>query len=229
MSRARILVVEDDVRTADWLALYLERAGHAVTHAADGAAALRAAEIQPPDLVLLDVMLPGLDGFAVCRALRADSPVPIVVLTARTDEADRLRGFELGADDYVTKPFSPREVVARVEAVLRRTRGSGAEADEVLQVGPLELRPSALEVSAGGTSAKLTPIEGRLLEVMMRAPRRGFSRTELVERLGDFKGSARTIDAHIKNLRRKIETLGSGVPVIETLHGVGYRIDGGSH
>ncbi len=225
MSRTRVLVVEDDGKTAGWLRLYLEREGLAVSHAEDGAQAMAEVRSAPPDLVLLDLMLPGLDGLSVCRAIRAESAVPIVMITARAAEADRLRGFELGADDYITKPFSPREVVARVRAVLRRTRGAES-VPEVITVAGVTLRPDNLEVAAAGAHrVRLTPIESRLLAVFMRAPGRVFTRAELVGRaLGDdYDGSERTIDAHVKNVRRKLSACGGGA-AIETIHGAGYRL-----
>ena len=225
MTRARVLVVEDDSRTAGWLRLYLEREGFVVDLAADGAAALAGIRATPPDLVLLDLMLPGLDGFSVCQTIRAESPAPIIMITARIAEADRLRGFELGVDDYVTKPFSPREVIARVRAVLRRARGHDAAAEKIT-AGLVTLEPGNLELTAaGGPAVRVTPIEGRLLAVFMRAPGRAFTRAELVGRaLGDdYDGSERTIDAHVKNVRRKLSACG-GHASIETIHGAGYRL-----
>ena len=225
MSPARVLVVEDDGRTAGWLRLYLEREGLAVSLAADGADALASVRARPPDLVLLDLMLPGLDGFGVCRAIRAESSAPIIMITARAAEDDRLRGFDLGVDDYITKPFSPREVIARVRAVLRRTRGHDTAAAP-LSAGGVTLRPDSLELSVPGAAPiRVTPIEGRLLSVFMRAPGRVFTRAELVARaLGDdYEGSERTIDAHVKNVRRKLAACGGGA-LIETIHGAGYRL-----
>jgi DNA-binding response OmpR family regulator len=224
ISGAHILLVEDEAKTAEWIRLYLDRAGMTVSLAADGRAALAEAARRPPNLVLLDVMLPGLSGFEVCRALRS-SEVPIILLTARAAEHDRLRGFELGADDYIVKPFSPRELVARVSAVLRRTRSHGG-AQGALIVGRLTHRTDALEVECEGHTVKLTPIESRLLGVLMSAPHRIFTRAELVSRVlgDDYAGSDRTIDAHVKNLRRKLDMLPSRPPAIETTHGVGYRL-----
>jgi DNA-binding response OmpR family regulator len=225
MTGARVLVVEDDGRTAGWLRLYLEREGLAVTVAADGAQALASVRATPPDLVLLDLMLPGLDGFGVCRAIRAESPAPIIMITARAAEDDRLRGFDLGVDDYITKPFSPREVIARVRAVLRRTRGHDT-ATAPISAGGITLQPDSLELSAeGGPSIRVTPIESRLLAAFMRAPGRAFTRAELVARAlgGDYDGSERTIDAHVKNVRRKLSVCG-GAAAIETIHGAGYRL-----
>ena len=222
--RPRVLVVEDDRKTADWLQLYLDRAGCEVQLVHDGVAALDAALGTPPDLVLLDLMLPGLSGLEVCRRLRESTDVPIIVITARTGEEDRLRGFDVGADDYIGKPFSPREVVARVQAVLRRTRLG--EARPPLVFGGLSLDEATLEASVAGRAVRLTPIECRLLVALLGAPRRVFTRAELVRRaLGDdYEGTERTIDAHVKNLRRKIEPAPAGVPAIETVHGVGYRL-----
>jgi DNA-binding response OmpR family regulator len=180
--RPYVLVVEDENRTADWIRLYLERAGMTVATVADGPAALDAVVQQQPDLVVLDVMLPGLDGFAVCRALRADGDVPVILVTARESESDRLRGFELGADDYVVKPFSPRELVARVNALLRRARRRDT-ADDVLAVGPLTLDTHGLEARAGKDVVRVTRIEAELLAVLMAAPGRVFTRDQLVSRV----------------------------------------------
>ena len=223
-ARAHILLVEDEARTADWVRLYLDRAGMSVTHVADGRAALEAAARRRPDLVLLDVMLPGLDGFAVCRALRSSSDLPVILLTARSSEGERLRGFELGADDYIVEPFSPRELVARVTAVLRRTRAD--DGGRELTVGRLRLTGAQLEAAAGNERVTLTPVEARLLGALMSAPRRIFTRAELVRRVlgDDYGGSERTIDAHVKNLRRKLEGLPPPLPAIETAHGAGYRL-----
>lgn len=224
----RVLVVEDDAKTARWLKLYLERDGLIVHVAADGPTALRMVDSDPPDLVLLDVMLPGMNGFDVCRAIRSGSNTPIILITARAAEDDRLRGFEAGADDYVTKPFSPREVVARVRAVLRRARPDDGMADRPIVLGDLTLRPDALIVEAGSATVKLTPVEARLLGVMMGAAGRGWTRAQLVARvLGeDYEGNERTIDVHVKNVRRKLEGLPGGLvlPRIETAHGLGYRL-----
>ena len=221
---ARALIIEDDARTAGWLKLYLERDGLDVEIALDGATGLQRLRAQPPQLVLLDLMLPGLDGFAVCAAIRAESDVPVIVITARAAEDDRLRGFDLGADDYVTKPFSPREVMARVRAVMRRAGGADA-VDKALTLGALTLDAAGLEIRVAGASARVTPIECRLLAALMRAPGRVFSRAELVTRaLGDdFSGSERTVDAHVKNVRKKLAAL-EDAPEIETVHGSGYRL-----
>jgi len=228
--RAPILVVEDDAQAAGIVRMYLEHAGFAVEHVADGRAALARATREPrPRLVVLDLMLPGLDGLAVCRTLRADSDVPIIVVTARAEEADRLLGLELGADDYVTKPFSPRELVARVRAVLRRLPAEEPSGPAVERAG-VRLDPTAHAVTVDGRAVALTPREFRLLHALLRAPGRAFTRDELAQRaLGDaFDGLERTIDVHVKNLRHKIEPDPAHPTRIVTVHGVGYRFAGGA-
>lgn len=223
-----VLVVEDDPKTAQWLRLYLERDGLAVTTTADGEAALRLVEAEMPRLLLVDVMVPGLDGFEVCRAVRSSSSTPVMLITARASEEDRLRGFEVGADDYITKPFSPREVVARVRAVLRRTQ-TETQPPQALHVGAVMLRTDAMTLHAGGADVRLTPVESRLLATLFAAPGRTWTRAQLVTRVfGDtYDGTERTIDVHIKNVRRKLDGLpcdDAGRPRIETAHGVGYRL-----
>jgi DNA-binding response OmpR family regulator len=224
MGKARILVVDDDPKTTASLRLYLEHAGYLVELAADGRTALSRAMTAPlPDLVVLDRMLPQLDGLAVCRALRAASALPVILLTARTSEADRLEGLELGADDYVSKPFSPRELVARVRAVLRRTQPADSGS---LQVGELYIDPERREVRVAARSVALTPREFALLLALARAPGRVFTREALRERAfgPDSEALARTVDAHVMNLRRKLAA-GLAPPVqVETVFGVGYRL-----
>lgn len=224
----RVLVVEDDAKTAQWLKLYLERDGLTVQVASDGPTALKLLDAGQPDLILLDVMLPGMNGFDLCREIRAASRTPIILITARAAEDDRLRGFDAGADDYVTKPFSPREVVARVRAVLRRAQPDDAAAGRPIVLGDLTLRPDALIMEAGAATVKLTPVEARLLGVMMGAAGRGWTRAQLVARVlgDDYEGNERTIDVHVKNVRRKLEALPGGLvlPRIETAHGLGYRL-----
>lgn len=226
---ARVLVVEDDQRTADTIKLYLEHAGFDACMAGDGLGALALYREKPPDLVILDRMLPRADGLEVCRRLRAEGDVPIIMLTARTTEADKLEGLRLGADDYVTKPFSPRELVARVEAVLRRT--GPRDRTETLRFDILEVTPALAEVRLEDRPVSLTSTEYKLLEVLCRAPGKVFSRAELVERvLGwDYEGSERTIDVHIVNLRRKIEKNPAKPERIATVHGMGYRFVGERH
>jgi DNA-binding response OmpR family regulator len=224
MSEGRVLVIEDDAKTRETIALYLAREGFAFAGAADGPSGLAAARAKNPDLVVLDLMLPGLDGLAVCRELRRFSAVPIIMLTARTTDADVQRGLDLGADDYVAKPFSPRTLVARIRAVLRRTRDDVAP-EEIL-VGPLRIDRARHTATVGGNEVALTRTEFRLLAVLAESPGRVFSRTLLVERvLGiDTDTAERTIDAHVMKVRRKL-SLVAGAPVLATVFGVGYRLE----
>lgn len=218
--------MDDDVKIVELVALYLKRDGYRVLTAHDGIAALNIARESHPDLIVLDLMLPGLPGLDVCRELRRESGVPIIMLTARTTEQDRLIGLDSGADDYVTKPFSPRELAARVRAVLRRS------AVEERERGPAEIRQGDLvmnlltrEVTVAGKAVKLTPIEFELLAVLVREPNRVFSRAQLVEKaIGyDFEGFDRTIDVHILNLRRKIEPDSRHSRYVKTVYGAGYK------
>ena len=223
----RVLVVEDDRKTADIIRAYLVKEGYRVTTAHDGKEGLNAALSDPPDLVVLDLLLPAMGGLDVCRTLRGESSVPIIMLTALTTEQDKLTGLDLGADDYVTKPFSPRELVARVRAVLRRTaeegRGAGRES---LGFRDLVLRSSSHTVKLRGREVSLTPTEFRLLEIFMREPGRLFTRSQLVDKaLGyDYEGLDRTIDVHILNLRRKIEPDARRPKYIRTVYGAGYKL-----
>ena len=224
MSRGTILVADDEPKIVEVLRLYLEKEGYQVEAAPDGAAALEAFRRKMPDLVLLDLNLPEVDGLEVCRQIRRGSTTPIIMLTARDEEADKLTGLELGADDYVTKPFKPREVVARVRAVLRRAAPS-QPAEEVLRAGDLVLDPARHEVRRGGEAVDLTPTEFRLLEALMRSPGRAYSRLQLLDLVqGEaFEGYERTIDAHVKNLRGKIEPDPSRPTHLLTVYGVGYK------
>jgi DNA-binding response OmpR family regulator len=224
VAKARILVVDDDVKTVAAVRLYLEHGGYAVDVASDGPTALQKARAAPPpDLVVLDRMLPGLDGLAICRTLRRESRLPVILLTARTTEADRLEGLDVGADDYVSKPFSPRELVARVRAVLRRTRAEDEADAPPIEAGLLRIVPARREVSVGGEPVDLTPREFALAAALARRPGRVFTRQELRERAfgPDSDALDRTVDAHVMNLRRK---LGDAVRV-ETVFGVGYKLD----
>ncbi|MDQ7820214.1 MAG: response regulator transcription factor [Armatimonadota bacterium] len=225
---ATILVVEDEAEIAALLRSYLERDGHRVLAVADGEAALRQMDDVLPDLVVLDIMLPRLDGWEVLRRLRATATVPVIMLTARDQEEDKVRGLELGADDYVTKPFSPREVAARVRAVLRRNRHEGRDA---LQVGDLTIDFRAQEVRRQGEVVRLTPTEWRLLEVLAGHPGRVFTRMQLIDRVYGyaFEGFERTIDAHIKNLRQKIEPASREPRYILTVYGAGYKFVSPAH
>ena len=240
---ARVLVVEDEPKLAALLADYLRAAGHEAECVADGHEALHAWTARRHDLVLLDLMLPGLDGLSLCRQLRAMTAVPIVMLTARADEADRVAGLELGADDYIAKnPFSPREVMARVKAVLRRTRAAQpppqaetlAAPQSAPPPPPPRALPSPLQVDDKGWRATwsgrdldLTPIEFRLLSTLTAQPGRVYPRTQLLDLLhGDARAATeRAVDSHVKNLRRKLEQAGAGNERIRTVYGVGYCYD----
>jgi two-component system, OmpR family, alkaline phosphatase synthesis response regulator PhoP len=217
----RILIVEDDVKTAASVEMYLRHGGFRTEVARSGPDALHRARDGKPDLVILDLMLPGLGGLEVCTTLRRESPVPIIILSARSTEPDKLAGLELGADDYVTKPFSPRELVARVRVVLRRFEPSP---DRIVS-GDLVLDPVARELTVRGQAVALTAAELRLVETFMRAPGRVFSRDELMQRaLGDAcERLDRTIDVHIKNVRKKIELDRANPRRIVTVFGLGYK------
>ena len=225
---SRVLVVEDDRKTASSIALYLRHAGFGVAVAHDGARGLEMARAGGFDLLLLDLMLPSVNGLDVCRKLRKESKVPVIMLTAMTAEDDRVRGLDLGADDYITKPFSPRELMARVRAVLRRSPPGGQPAEDVLRSGDLRVNVTRHEVHCAGQPLELTPTEFRLLEALIRAPHRAFTREELAERAcgPDFVGLDRTVDAHVMNLRRKIEPDRSTPRLIQTVFGVGYKFGG---
>jgi DNA-binding response OmpR family regulator len=217
----RILIVEDDAKTAASVDMYLRHGGFRTDVARTGLEALDKARDGKPDLIVLDLMLPGLGGIEVCRTLRAESTVPIIMLTARSTENDKLLGLEIGADDYVTKPFSPRELVARVRVVLRRLDPP----DDKIVAGDLVLDPAAREVMVRGEAVVLTAAEFRLVETLMRAPGRVFSRDELMRRaLGDsYDRLDRTIDVHIKNVRKKIEIDRANPTRIVTVFGLGYK------
>ena len=223
-----ILVVDDEPQIVQVVRDYLEHAGFKVLTAPDGAAALRTAATQHPDLVILDLGLPGIDGLDVTRSLRRDGDVPIIMLTARTEESDKLVGLELGADDYVSKPFSPKELVARVRTVLRRTEGARAPAD-VIRVADVELDVPSMRVSVAGKPVELTPTEFQLLATMARQPGRVFSRAQLLSAVRGvaFESYERAIDAHIKNVRRKLETDPHNPQYLQTVFGVGYRFADG--
>ena len=218
-----ILIVDDDPRLRDLVRLALERAGYEVLTAADGKSALVHAAREAPALIVLDVGLPEMDGFEVCRRIRASSGVPILFLTARDDEIDRILGLELGADDYVTKPFSPRELVARVRAILKRSAGPATSAQ--LRVGELVLDSRARLCSLSGTRVSLTATEFGLLAELMKDPTRLISRRTLVAALWGVQSdvSDRTLDSHLRNLRRKLADVGCP-DAIETVHGQGMRM-----
>jgi DNA-binding response OmpR family regulator len=216
--RRRVLLVEDDPKTRAMVELYLQREGYDVHTADDGVRALDVAREVGPHLVILDLMLPRMDGLAVCRALREAGGPAIIMVTARSTEEDKLTGLDLGADDYVTKPFSPRELMARVRAVLRR-----AAEDDVMQIAGITIDRSHREIRIGDATVNVTPTEYRLLDALARAAGRTFTRQELVERaLGqEYDGLDRTVDVHIMNLRKK---LGEAGKAIVTVFGVGYKV-----
>ena len=219
-----VLIVDDQAQIAEIAGDYLTRAGFAVVVAGNGVRALELARERKPDLIVLDLGLPRLDGLEVTRTLRRESSVPIIMLTARVEEADKLLGLELGADDYVTKPFSPRELVARVQAVLRRTR-DGAVVADVVRMGDLTLDVPRLKARRGGESIDLTATEFQLLATMVRQPGRVFTRAQLLDSIRSDEREAfdRAIDTHIKNIRRKLEPDPRHPQYIETVYGIGYR------
>jgi len=220
----RVLVVDDDETVSDVVRRYFERAGLEVRVAADGPTALDTAERWPPDLVVLDLMLPGMSGLAVCRALRARGDVPIIMLTALGDEADRVLGLEQGADDYLTKPFSPRELVLRVQSVLRRT--AGPVANEVLRDGELEVDVAARQATRGGRFVSLTAREFELLGFLLRHPRQAFTRDQLLQQVWGWSfGDSATVTVHVRRLREKIERDPASPERIVTVWGVGYRYE----
>ena len=220
-----ILVVDDEPRIVQLVRDYLEHGGFTVLVASDGAAALRTARTGRPDLVVLDLGLPGLDGLDVARALRRDSEVPIIMLTARTEESDKLVGLELGADDYLIKPFSPKELVARVRAVLRRAEGLHSPTDVIRVGSDVELDVPRMDARFGGRRVDLTKTEFHLLSTMARQPGRVFTRAQLLDAVSGvaFQSYERAIDAHIKNLRKKVEPDPRKPRYLLTVFGVGYR------
>lgn len=231
LSHQTILVVDDDPRIVRLVRSYLEQSGFGVETVGDGNSALQAIRDLRPDLVVLDLMLPGRDGLSVTQIVRQDpglAATPILMLTARVEDTDRILGLEVGADDYVTKPFNPQEVVARVKAILRRSRpATGSTAAEPLHVSGLSLDPNTRIVEKAGEAVKLTPSEFDILHLFMRNPGRAFNRTQIIEEgLGyEYAGLERTVDSHIKNLRRKLEDDPRKPKRLETVFGVGYRLN----
>ena len=222
----KVLVVDDEEAVRELIELYLTKEGYEVIHARDGREALRLNGEQHPDLVILDLMLPGLDGWDVCRQIRTGSRVPIIMLTARGEEVDRVVGLEIGADDYVVKPFSPRELVARVKAVLRRGSALGEE-NEVLSFPDLRIDRVRHRVEVTGEEVHLTPTEFRLLWCLAGRPGRVFSRAELLDRIWgyDSESDARTVDVHVKRLRQKTRAAESHSFSITTVWGLGYKFE----
>ncbi len=221
-----ILVVDDETQIVKLARDYLERAGFRVLNTGDGAAALTIARHDRPDLIVLDLTLPGMDGLDVCRTLRRESDVPIIMLTARVEETDRLIGLELGADDYITKPFSPRELVARVRTVLRRAHGA-VQQPGILRAADLEINLDGHRLTRNGQLIELSRIEFNLLTILAQHPGLTFTRAQLLERIHGyaFEGYDRSIDAHVKNLRRKLEPDPSEPRYILTVFGVGYKFN----
>ncbi len=219
-----ILIVEDEVGLAELLRDYLHAAGYATDTLHEGLGVVERVRDEPPDLILLDLMLPGKDGIDICREIRAFSQVPIIMVTARVEEIDRLLGLELGADDYVCKPYSPREVVARVKAVLRRHTGQ-AIADR--RAAGIDLDEMCFAASLNGTTLDLTPVEFRLLAMLAAQAGRVFSRAQLLDKLYDDGRivTDRTVDTHIKNLRKKLEPPAKGQEIIHSVYGVGYKLE----
>lgn len=230
MSQATVLVIDDEKDVIELLRYNLEKAGFDVVAARDGESGLKAASVSPPDAIILDVMMPGLDGLAVCRRLREEhrtARIPIIMLTAKAEEADRVVGLELGADDYVVKPFSPREIVARIRAQLRRASQAAAEG-EALRRGDLIVDPSRHEVTLSGKAVALTATEFRILHYLAARPGRVFSRSDIIDGAfgRDIAVVDRTVDVHVTSLRRK---LGKGGALLETVRGFGYRFRDESH
>ena len=221
----KILVVDDEPKITQLARDYLEHAGYAVVTARDGKAALAASRAERPDLVVLDLGLPELDGLDVTRALRKDSQVPIIMLTARGEESDKLVGLELGADDYIVKPFSPKELVARVRAVLRRAETVAAPEREMIRVGEVTLDTARLRVTVSDRNIELTPTEFHLLAALAAQPGRIFTRAQLLDVVHGvaFESYERAIDAHIKNIRRKLEPNPREPRYLLTVYGVGYK------
>lgn len=223
---SKVLIVEDDPNTVELIRLYLDRDGYQVVTASDGNEGLRLAREEAPDLIVLDLMLPGIDGMQICRTLREESEVPIIMLTARVEEEDRLAGLNQGADDYVTKPFSPKELTARVRAVLRRT------ARDAVDRAPVEISYEAVFVNTrdrraevNGKPLRLTPTEFRLLVLFLREPRRTFTRAQVLDHVYgyDFEGFDRAVDSQIYNLRKKLNLASKANRYIQTVYGEGYR------
>lgn len=221
----KILIIDDEAKIVEICQDYLKAAGFQVVTSLDGLAGLEKARVEKPDLVLLDLMLPGIDGLDICRELRRETKIPIIMLTARVEETDKLIGLEIGADDYITKPFSPREMVARVRAVLRRAQGDSSA--EVIRAGILTLDRNRFIVLINEKEISLTPTEFEILATLASQPGRIFSRSQLLlaVRGVTFESYERAIDSHIRNLRKKLDFDGTGIEWIVTIHGVGYKFN----
>jgi DNA-binding response OmpR family regulator len=228
MPRRRVLLVDDDRNIVQLVRLYLEKDGYQVAVAYDGQEALDLFASFKPDLLVLDLMLPTVDGLEVCKRVRWSSDVPVIMLTARSTEIDKLFGLDLGADDYVTKPFSPRELLARIRAVLRRAPGAEDLAGpEELAIGPVLIYPRKRQVTVYDRQVNLTPTEFNLLRVMALSPGQVFTRAQLIEKAFgyDFEGFERNVDVHITSLRRKLEVNGGRNKMIKTVYGLGYKLE----
>lgn len=221
-----VLIIEDEKELAEILEAYLTRSGYETLHAPSGDGGLALWREHDPDMVLLDLNLPGMDGIEVARIIRQSADTPLIMVTARVDEVDRLLGLELGADDYITKPFSPREVVARVKAVLRRVEKPAEQVEKKVHYQDLEINPETFIVTKSGQELELTPTEFNLLQAMAQQPGRVFSRLQLLEISQGvaYEGYERSIDAHIKNLRAKLGDDSKHPQYIETVFGIGYRL-----
>ena len=222
----KILVVDDEKKIVEIIRAYLEKEGYQVIAAFDGKSALEVTEKQKPDLIILDLMLPEISGLDVCRIIRKDSQVPIIMLTAKDETTDKIIGLEMGADDYVTKPFDAKELVSRTRAIFRRI-GDKNESQLILKIGSLEIDTEKRQVSRGSVKFELTPIEFDLLRVLAEKPGRVYSRMQLLDKVqgNAYEGYERTIDSHIKNLRKKIEVDPEHPEYIITVHGVGYKVE----
>ncbi|AIF53311.1 response regulator transcription factor [Pelosinus sp. UFO1] len=227
MAQYSVLIVDDDVKLVNLLRTYFEKEGCITYSVNDGLDALQVVREKKPDIMVLDLMLPGLDGLDVCRKIRKDNDIPIIMLTARDEESDRLIGLEIGADDYVTKPFSPKEVVARAKAILRRANKEVVRS-EPIQVGNLIIDLERHQVTNGGHTVEVTPTEFKIMELLAANAGKVYSRLQIVEQIQgySFEGYERTIDAHIKNLRRKIEINPKEPQHIQTVYGIGYKFAG---
>ncbi|HWR43449.1 response regulator transcription factor [Sporomusa sp.] len=227
MVQNSVLLVDDDAKLVKLLKIYFEKDGFIAYTAADGIDALMAVREHKPDIMVLDLMMPGIDGWEVCRRLRKDNDIPIIMLTARDEESDRLVGLEIGADDYVTKPFSSKEVVARAKAILRRTNRSVLR-KEAIKIGGLTINMDSYQVSRDGEAVELTPTEFKIVELLATNPGKVYSRLQIAEQVHGytFEGYERTIDAHIKNLRRKLEANPKEPVYIQTVYGMGYKLAG---
>lgn len=231
MIQPSVLIVDDDVKLVELLQTYFEQEQFLVYTAYDGIEAVELVAKRKPDIMILDIMLPGMDGREVCRKIRQNNDVPIIMLTAKDDESDRLVGLGIGADDYVTKPFSMKEVVARAKVILRRMHGEVVEKKTVLQFREITIDLERHQVKRSGDVLDLTPTEFKLLEVLARAPERVYSRFQLMENTQGyaFDGYERTIDAHIRNLRRKLEPDSRNPQYVLTVYGIGYKFAGELH